>query len=112
MFSYQLQEAPARAEADAAQRPAQSSGTRGETAEGPPAAPSAKPPMESRRNLEARASAAKRPPPWHGLEQEPVQKWLERLTDLRKQGRTTEAEELLAEIKRRFPDHPLPAGVE
>jgi hypothetical protein len=52
----------------------------------------------------------KQVPVWQGLEQEPLGKWLERLTELRKQGRTGEADELLAEIKRRFPDQPLPSG--
>jgi hypothetical protein len=54
----------------------------------------------------------KRAPVWQGLEQEPPGKWLERLVALRKEGRTGEADELLAEIKRRFPDQPLPADVE
>ncbi|HKA39019.1 MAG TPA: hypothetical protein VKD25_04580 [Burkholderiales bacterium] len=51
-------------------------------------------------------------PAWRGLEQEPPQKWLERLAELRKRGLTREADELVAEFKKRFPDYPLPAGTE
>ena len=58
------------------------------------------------------ALAMKRPPVWHGLEQEPPQKWLERLAELKKQGRVGEADELLTEIRRRFPDYPLPSSLE
>jgi hypothetical protein len=84
-------------------------GGRGSDAAPPAAAPQAKP-MERRKHAE-QALAMKGPPAWHGLEQEPPQKWVERLAELRRQGRTGEAEELLAELKRRFPDHPLPDGL-
>ena len=110
---YQLQE-PARAEADTIQRAAPSVGVRGTAADTAPRAAAPQPmPMKKRIQAErAKPLADKRPPVWHGLEQEPPQKWLERLADLRKQGRTGEANELLAELKRRFPDHPLPSGLE
>lgn len=112
VFSYHLQESPARAEADAAQK-APSGGIRGSADTAPrPAAPQPKPLVDNRRMQPEQALAMKRPPAWHGLEQEPPQKWLERLGDLRKQGRTGEANELLAELKRRFPDYPLPSGLE
>lgn len=63
-----------------------------------------------------RAMAAKPPeqdrlPVWHGFEKEPPQKWLARIEELRRQGRAAEAEEMLSEFKRRFPQHPLPAGL-
>ena len=113
VLSYQLRETPGRAEADAAQRPAPSAGVRGSTAPGA-ASPAPKLMVEDRMAAEpARSRLEERSPPvWRGLEQEPPQKWLERLAELRKQGRAGEAEELLAEIKRRFPDYPLPAGAQ
>lgn len=45
------------------------------------------------------------------LEREPPEKWLERIEELRRQGEAAMAGELLAEFKRRFPNHPLPAGL-
>ena len=61
----------------------------------------------------ARAMASKaleqdRLPVWHGFENEPPQKWLARIEELRRQGQAAEAEEMLSEFKRRFPGHPLP----
>lgn len=37
--------------------------------------------------------------------------WLEKIVELRREGRGAEADELLAEFKKRFPDHPLPAAL-
>ena len=112
VLSYQLRETPGRAEADAAQQPAPSAGVRGSTAPGA-ASPAPKLMIEDRMAAEpARSRLEERSPVWRGLEQEPPQKWLERLAELRKQGRAGDAEELLAEIKRRFPDYPLPAGAQ
>lgn len=61
---------------------------------------------------EARVSAARedRPPVWKGLEKEPPERWLVRIAELRREGRSAEAEEMLSEFKRRFPDHPQAAG--
>ncbi len=39
------------------------------------------------------------------------EKWLERIEALRREGRRADADELLAEFKRRFPSHPLPPGL-
>ena len=47
-------------------------------------------------------------PPWQGYEKEPPQKWLDRIAELGRQGETAAAGEMLAEFKRRFPEHPLP----
>jgi hypothetical protein len=64
----------------------------------------------------ARVMAAKvapeqdRPPVWEGFEKEPPEKWLARIKELRGQGRAAEAEEMLSEFKRRFPEHPRAAG--
>ncbi len=41
-----------------------------------------------------------------GLDNQPADKWLEKLAELRREGRAAEAEQLLAEFRRRFPDHP------
>ena len=61
----------------------------------------------------ARAMQAKPPeqdrlPAWHGYEKELPQKWLVRIEELKRQGQAVEAEEMLSEFKRRFPEHPLP----
>jgi hypothetical protein len=37
------------------------------------------------------------------LDAQPPEKWLARIQELRREGRAAEAEELLAEFKRRFP---------
>jgi hypothetical protein len=42
------------------------------------------------------------------LDTQPPEKWLERIEALRREGRTADADEMLAEFKRRFPTHPLP----
>jgi len=49
-------------------------------------------------------------PVWHGFEKELPQKWLVRIEELKRQGRAAEAEEMLSEFKRRFPEHPQPQG--
>jgi len=58
-----------------------------------------------------RVAAQKRAPSWLGFEREPPQKWLERIEELRRLWQTAQAEEMLAEFKRRFPDHPLPLAL-
>ncbi len=42
------------------------------------------------------------------LDKAPPQAWLEKLEALRRQGQNDEADELLAEFRRRFPNHPVP----
>lgn len=42
-------------------------------------------------------------------EYQPPEKWIEKITELKRDGKTTEADEMLAEFKKRFPEHPLPA---
>lgn len=111
MVSSQARESPQRPRADAPTPHAPSTGVRGPDTAPPVAAPQPKP-LADRRMQAEQAPAMKRPPVWHGLEQEPPQKWLERLAELKRQGRPGEAQELLAELKRRFPDYPLPSGVE
>jgi hypothetical protein len=42
------------------------------------------------------------------LEGRPPAVWLERITTLRRDGRTEDADALVAEFRRRHPDEPLP----
>ncbi len=65
----------------------------------PPAAKMAAPPP-------AKPAATPRPVVWRGLEDQPPEKWLERLAEFRRDNRQADADELLAEFRRRFPDHP------
>ena len=68
--------------------------------------------MQARKEVaEAAASGADKLPVWHGYEKEPPQKWLERISELKRQQRAAEAEAMLVEFKRRFPGHPLPPGL-
>ena len=60
--------------------------------------------------MTVRAIGKSRPAVWEGFEKEPPEKWLARIEELRRQGRSAEAEEMLAEFKRRFPEHPRAAG--
>jgi hypothetical protein len=50
-------------------------------------------------------------PVWQGFEKEPPEKWLQRIEELKVQGREAEAQEMLAEFRRRFPQHPLPSSL-
>lgn len=59
-----------------------------------PAAPAAKPMMSGRMADAVRA--------------EPPERWVERIIELRKQGKHDEAEKQLAEFRRRYPDYKLP----
>jgi hypothetical protein len=73
-------------------------------------APSA--PVEARRSAPPPAAA----PAMEGLmsdamRHEPPERWLERIVQLRKDGRHEEADKLLAEFKRRYPDHRIPENV-
>jgi hypothetical protein len=40
------------------------------------------------------------------LEGQPPERWLEKIEELRRSDRVTEADELSAAFRRRFPDHP------
>jgi hypothetical protein len=70
-----------------------------------PEAPQAK---SMARAMQTKPPEQDRLPVWHGYEKEPPQKWLVRIEELKRQGRAVEAEEMLSEFKRRFPEHPLP----
>jgi hypothetical protein len=60
------------------------------------------------RGMQTKPPEQDRLPAWHGFEKEPPRKWLEKIEELKRQGRVAEAEEMLAEFKRRFPEFPLP----
>lgn len=73
-----------------------------------PAAPAAKlaPRDAEHRGDDARAGAARTV--WSGFERQPPEKWLERIEELRRTGRAPDADEMLAEFKKRFPAYPVP----
>lgn len=75
------------------------------------AAPSAADAPQARlgvRGMSAQPAEQDRLPVWRAFEKEPPEKWLAQVEELRRQGRTADAEEMLSEFKRRFPQHPLP----
>ncbi|HKU69634.1 MAG TPA: hypothetical protein VJQ51_02235 [Burkholderiales bacterium] len=80
-----------------------------------PAQPAAKAaPRVGSRSMQAEGSAAtanRLSPLLKELETQPAEKWVEKIEALRRDGRRSEADELLAEFKRRFPDYPLPAAL-
>jgi hypothetical protein len=45
------------------------------------------------------------------LDKQPPERWIERIEVLRREGRVADADELLAEFKRRFPAHPVPPSL-
>lgn len=73
------------------------------------------PAEEARAPAVGAASAPKRVAPFSAarpawlaeLDNQPSEKWLERLAEFRREGRTTDADALLAEFRKRFPDHPM-----
>lgn len=48
---------------------------------------------------------------WQDLVSEPPEKWIQRITELRRDGKTADADALLAEFRRRFPDARLPGDL-
>lgn len=59
----------------------------------------------------ALSAAPARDPLWQDLIRESAEKWLERITELRRAGKTADADALTAEFRRRFPDQRLPEDV-
>ena len=76
----------------------------------PPAPPSKAAISDLGRSMEP-GGATPQPPIWQDLERQPPEKWLERMEELRRTGRTVELNDLLAEFRKRFPGHTLPAWV-
>lgn len=74
----------------------------------PPPAPAAvaPPPPPAAKPAPRLAEQARPPLLWRDLENQPPEKWLERIAELRRQNREPDVDELLAEFRRRFPDHP------
>src|SRR5262249_34983837 len=64
---------------------------------------------ENSRNGSPQASSM---PVWRDYEDQPPEKWLERVDQLRRSGRDSEAREMLAEFRKRFPQHPVPAALD
>lgn len=54
---------------------------------------------------------ASRAPIWSGFERQPPDKWVAYIEELRRAGREAEAREMLEELRKRFPDYPLPASL-
>ena len=52
----------------------------------------------------AALSAAARSALWQDLVREPPEKWIQRIIEMRRSGKTADAETLVAEFRRRFPD--------
>jgi hypothetical protein len=91
--------APANEAAAAAPAPAAAQRRRAETS----AAPAAKPAMAARNALTPAVAAIV-----VELDGRAPAAWLERVATLRRDGRTDDADALLAEFTRRYPDEPLP----
>ena len=90
-------------------------GSLGTASTAPAATPAAKP----QARMDTRAMKAERPQTEatklalliKEYETQPPEKWLEKIEALRREGWKAEADDLLAEFKRRFPDHPLPSAL-
>lgn len=89
-------------EARARAAPAQAQGR--VSAAPPPAAPD--PRLQSKR---ADPPTVARSPWLLQLDNQPPEKWLELLATFKREGRVADAEELLIEFRRRFPEHPASA---
>lgn len=62
----------------------------------------------ARRDAPAAAAASPSRPAWLAeLDNQTADKWLERLAEFRREGRMADADLLLAEFRKRFPDHPV-----
>ncbi len=58
----------------------------------------------------AKPAASPPPPPvWRGLDDQPVEKWLERAAEFKRDGRAADLDALMTELRRRFPHHPASA---
>jgi hypothetical protein len=69
--------------------------------------PAGAPEKLTTRSGRAAPQAAAAKPAWLiELDAQPPARWLERLAEFRRDGRQVEAEQLLTEFRRRFPDHP------
>lgn len=78
-----------------------------------PATPMASPPPAPQVKPEAKPAFTPAPAPQKTLRDAdlPPEKWLERIEDLRKQGRLDEARASLTEFRKRYPDYRLPESL-
>jgi hypothetical protein len=74
-----------------------------------PTPPASAPMAAAAKPVSPPLKAMVRVPLWRGLEDQPPEKWLERLVELKRDGRVSDADELMVEFRRRFPDHPYSA---
>ncbi len=62
-----------------------------------------------------RAAAPAGTPPesrlWQDLVEAPPEQWIRRITELRREGRVADADALLAEFRKRYPDWPVPEAL-
>lgn len=113
------QAAPVRGDRARPQRDSRDRPETGRFAEQPATAPAA--PAAQQAASESKQAAALPAEPGAGANQRlsrtermfaepplPPQKWLERIEELRREGRLTEADASLVEFKKRYPDYPLP----
>jgi len=95
-----------------AAKPAPRSAPKPAPAAKPAPAPAAKPAAPSRRFAREAAPAAQPAPDValhiSQLDGEPPSKWIERVLELRREGRSAEADAVLTEMKKRFPGIALP----
>ena len=57
------------------------------------------------------AAASAAPPLWQDLIDQPADKWIQRILEWQRAGRSADAEALVREFVRRFPQQPLPAEI-
>ena len=57
------------------------------------------------------AAASAAPPLWQDLIDQPADKWIQRILEWQRAGSSADAEILVREFVRRFPDQPLPAEI-
>jgi hypothetical protein len=80
------------------------------------AAPAAADAAAGRRSRSAPAAAAAAvapaaPPVWQDLIDQPADKWIQRILEWQRAGRSADAEALVREFVRRFPQQPLPPEI-
>ena len=64
------------------------------------------------RSAPAAAAVASAPPPlWKDLIDQPADKWIQRILEWQRAGRSADAEALVREFVRRFPQQPLPPEI-
>jgi len=78
----------------------------------PAAKPSAKLEVRAPQSGPALADAGRVATLIKEFDAQPPEKWLEKIEALRREGRKGEADDMLAEFKRRFPGHPLPTELQ